>query len=398
MKILFINRWVGYNEGGNETHIKELISQFSIHGDEVTVITTVGDKLDFVKDKVDLRFVSAPKSYYSYSAFGIIFALLFNIKCFFLFLKMYLLDHKRFDLISVHFSLEAYLARFIKLLFGIPYVMVMAGDQFFELVEGKRADGVIQISKFMNEQCLKHGYSAEIIPKGFDLQKFKPGWAVSDLRHEYALENKKVILTVCRLDPRKNLSTLIESANIIVNQKHVTDIVFLIIGDGVERALLNDLIRKYNLEDYVKLVGSISNTGDLLPKYYNLADLFVLPTLHEGFGWVYLEAMACGLPILTTNVSSNPEIVGGVGELIPPKDATDLAEKTLKLTGDSHLLSQMKKKGLERAQQFNWDNIFGKYQTYYLEVSKKRAGIVARLQVAKFIIQDSVTILLHLSS
>src|SRR6185369_15404124 len=127
----------------------------------------------------------------------------------------------------------------------------------------------------------------------------------SDLAAKWNTAGKKVILTVCRLDPRKNLITLVNAANIIVNQMHHKDFLFILVGDGVERPYLEENVQKLHLGDYVKFAGAVANTGDLLPKYYAMADLFVLPTLYEGFGWVFLEAMACKLPIITTTAGSN---------------------------------------------------------------------------------------------
>lgn len=395
MTILFINRWVGYNEGGNETHIKDLIYQFASRGHSVSVITTRGDKLTFVKELVDVQFVNAPKGYYSYSFLGPIYALWFNLQCFGILTKMLILEKKRFDLLSVHFSVEAFLARFIKLIFGIPYIMVMAGDHYLELIEGKRADGVIQISNFMNAQCQKMGYTADVLPKGFDLTRFRPGLPVDDLRAQLGVTGKKVVLTVCRLDPRKNLETLIRAANELINKKMFRDIVFIIVGDGVERVFLEQLVQNYKLQAYIKFIGSLPNTGSELPLYYNLADLFVLPTTHEGFGWVYLEAMACGLPILTTNVSSNPEVVGGVGTLIEPKNPKLLASRMFSLLQNSAQLEEMRIKGLDKAASYSWSALMPKYESYYEQTSLKKAAKL-RLRTLLFLMMDSVKIALCL--
>ncbi len=388
LKILVINRWVGYNEGGNETHIKDLMAWFIKVGHEVHVITTKGDKLEHMRGKLHLHYVNSKQGYYSYGALGIVFALIFDIKCLFKFLELYI-SGIRFDVMSIHFALEAVLARFIKLFFGIPYVMILAGDTPIELIEAKRADGKIQISEFMNDQCKKYGYSSEIIPKGFDLKRFNPEIETKDLIESLGVKGKKIILTVCRLDPRKNLISLIESADIIVNKKKNKDFVFLIAGDGVERDLLLEEIKKHKLEGVVRLVGSVSNTSNLLPKYYAMSDLYVLPTLYEGFGWVFLEAMASGLPIITTNVASNPEIVGDVGKLVPLKNPKVLAETILETLNDRKELSKMTKLGLEKAQRFTWEEQIKKYDAYYFKVSKNKCNSLScKLSVFSSAVRD----------
>lgn len=373
LNILFINRWVGYNEGGNETHIKDLMDQFSKRGHRVTVITTEGTALNYLKCQIKIEFVKGKQGYFSNEPRGILGALVFLVKCFVKFLQLYV-NGESFDVLSVHFSLEAVLARFIKLFFGIPYVLVLAGDTSLELIEGRRADGKISISKFMNDQCKKYGYSAEIMPKGIDLQKFSPNIDFHALYEKEKLEGKFVVLTVARLDPRKNLITVIQAADELVNKKGAKDIVFYIIGDGVEKSMLEESITRFKLESYVKLLGSIQNSDPIFAKYYAMANVFVLPTLYEGFGWVFLEAMASGVPIITTRVGSNAEVVGDVGVVIEPKNPGLLAKAVLDTLNDKTLLGEMKKLGLEKAKSYSWENVMPKYEKYYAGVSKKKCN------------------------
>jgi glycosyltransferase involved in cell wall biosynthesis/GT2 family glycosyltransferase len=394
LNILFINRWVGYNEGGNETHIKDLMDQFSKGGHKVSVITTEGTALNYLKDKIKIEFVKGKKGYFSNEVFGVFGALIFLIKCFVKFIELYL-SGERYDLISVHFSLEAFLARFIKLFFGTPYVLVLAGDTSLELIEGRRADGKIAISNFMNDQCKKYGYNSEIIPKGIDLTRFSPDINSYDLYREKDINGKSVVLTVARLDPRKNLITLIKAADEIVSKKGIKNIIFYIIGDGIEKKMLEENIKKYKLESYIKLEGAIENSNPLFAKYYAMSSLFVLPTLYEGFGWVYLEAMASGLPIITTKVGSNPEIVGDVGVLIEPKNPVLLADIIVNTLNDKTKLLDMKKKGLEKVKNYSWENIIGRCEDYYQEVSKKKCeDLDCKLKVLGYVIIDIIEIVL----
>jgi len=396
LNILFINRWVGYNQGGNETHIKDLMEQFSKKGHKVTVITTGGSALDYLKTKIKVEFVKGPQVYFSNELFGLVHALIFILKCFGKFIQLYFAGEK-YDVISVHFSLEAFLARFLKLVFGIPYVLVLAGDTPLELIEGRRADGKVSISNFMNEQCKKFGYSAEVLPKGIDLSRFSPGVNFSDLFKKENLSGKVAILTVARLEPRKNLITLVEAANVIVNEWRMKNFVFYIIGDGVERRFLEKNIEKYRLGQYVKLLGALSNSDPLFAKYYAMCQLFVLPTLYEGFGWVFLEAMACGLSIITTKVGSNFEIVGDVGVLVEPKRPDLLARKILETLNDKQTLEKMKKLGLEKAKSYSWENLMPKYENYYSSVSEKKcSGLGCKVGVIGEIIVDFFEILQRL--
>lgn len=407
MKILLINRWVGYNEGGNETHIKDLIEQFLKRGHDVTVITSEGNSLDFLRSNnnlhLDLRFVKTNKIYFSYSKLGLLLAFTFLTKSFWLVAKMIILEKKRFDIVSVHFSLEAFLARFIKLFFSIPYVMVMAGDHVLEILEAKRADGQIQISKFMAKQCEKYGFSPTIIPKGFDKDHFKvldKNKCLSEIQNladfeEFSLRERFIILTVCRLDPRKNLETLVRAANLLVNKfryKSSKSFSFLIVGDGVEKHHLERLVKNYKLEETIKFLGSVPNRSHLLPKLYNASDLFVLPTLYEGFGWVFVEAMMCGLPILTTTCGSNAEVVGEVGELIEPKNPELLAKKILALSEDQKRLVDMRALGLKKSSEYSWSETIELYEKYFLKVCAREKGFLStisqKIKTAGFLFTD----------
>lgn len=374
-----INRWVGYNEGGNETHTKDLLIKFNDVGHAMSVITTKGDSLSNLAN-VKCYFINSPKGYYSYGLSGIFNAFLFDIKCFVKFIELYL-KGQRFDIISVHFSLESLVARLIKLVFGIPYVFVLAGDTPLELICAKRADEKVQISEFMNKQCLKFGYSAHVIPKGFDLARYSPDVNADDLKHNLGLEGKKIVLTVCRLDPRKNLSNLIDAADIIVNKLHRSDIVFLIVGDGVEKAKLEKEVLECKLQDFVEFIGNVPNLSEDHPKYYSMSDLFVLPTLYEGFGWVYLEAMASGVPILTTNVGSNSEVVGDVGVLVPPHDANILSNEIIKISDDDKLRESLKQSGLSKSKNYSWEQIFPKYEKVYQDASLLKCNFICRLKI-----------------
>jgi len=376
MKILFINRWVGYNEGGNETHIKELISMFQKRGEEVHVMTTGRSALKDLGHRIKIWNVESPHSYYYTQSFGYIKAMFFVFKAFFVFIKLWLRG-ERYDVISVHFSLEAFLARLIRAIFGIPYVMVFAGDTDLELIEGKYADARIQISEYMAKECEFYEYRPQVIPKGIDLDRFNPSVDGYDVRRKYAPNNEKLILTVCRLEPRKNLETLILCAKIIKDKQK--KIKFIIIGDGVEKNKLERLIKELELQGMVVLVGAIPYFSEELPRYYRASDLFVLPTLYEGFGWVFMEAMACGLPIITTDVGSNPEIVGDVGILLPPKRADLFAYTILNLLNDGEKQQIMCRKGFNRISKYAWDKIIPQYASIYEKAARKKEGFVKRI-------------------
>lgn len=122
----------------------------------------------------------------------------------------------------------------------------------------------------------------------------------------------------------------------------------------------------HNLQNDVIFTGYISD-GDL-PALYNAADLFVYPSLYEGFGLPPLEAMACGCPVITSNTSSLHEVVGDAGIMVDPYDVDRLADAMHKVLSNDGLREDMIKKGLERAEMFSWEKTARETLKVYEEV------------------------------
>jgi glycosyltransferase involved in cell wall biosynthesis len=106
------------------------------------------------------------------------------------------------------------------------------------------------------------------------------------------------------------------------------------------------------LREDVRFVGHLPE--DDLAAVYNMADLFVFPSLYEGFGLPPLEAMACGLPVVASSAPALAEVLNGAALLVDPSDVNALAEASAKALGDRRLRSRLRRQGLERASQFSW--------------------------------------------
>jgi glycosyltransferase involved in cell wall biosynthesis len=119
------------------------------------------------------------------------------------------------------------------------------------------------------------------------------------------------------------------------------------LADEVD-AVLDEL----QLEPYVRFLGGVPN--EELVYLYNAARFFVLPSFYEGFGLPPLEAMACGTPVIVSNVSSLPEVVGDAGQLVQPEDVEGLTVAMSRVLTDENLRREMRAKGLKRAATFSW--------------------------------------------
>ncbi len=173
------------------------------------------------------------------------------------------------------------------------------------------------------------------------------------------------ILYVGRLNKRKNLVSLVKAFTML---KETRNIPHQLVVCGIRDFLPQDEVDAINSSPYK---GDIIFTGYLpeehLPLFYGIAHAFVYPSLYEGFGLPCLEAMRCGCPVVSSNLTSLPEVVGDSGILVNPLDVNELAEAVWRVISNPELRSEMVRKGLERAKLFTWENTAKKM----LEVSEK---------------------------
>jgi len=189
----------------------------------------------------------------------------------------------------------------------------------------------------------------EVIPCAAS-EVFRPfsSEAIQKFRQEKKLP-KKYILAVGTLEPRKNMITLIKC----MNQIPAGVSLYIIGGKGWQYEKIFDEVRKNNLKDRVKFLGYVEENE--LPLYYNAATCFVFPSLYEGFGIPPLEAMQCGCPVVCSNTSSLPEVVGESALLVDPQSEEAMAEAIRSILSDEKLAGDLREKGLTQAKKFSWE-------------------------------------------
>ncbi len=178
--------------------------------------------------------------------------------------------------------------------------------------------------------------------------------------------NKRYILFVGTLEPRKNVVRLLQAFNKL---KQKTRFEHLLVLVGPEGWLYQEILReseKEELKGSVILTNSVSDAE--LAVLMSEADLFVYPSLYEGFGLPPLEAMACGTPVISSNVSSLPEIVGEAGILVDPNSIDDIAAAMINVLEDSSLRDKLVQKGKQRAKLFSWEQTARETLEAYLSV------------------------------
>jgi len=220
----------------------------------------------------------------------------------------------------------------------------------------ERADIIIAISQFTKNEILElypHISEEKVIVTWLGVhERFKPVSAELKemVRRKYAL-NRPFVLAVSTIEPRKNLITLIRA---FARIKDRTEHDLVLAGPyGWGSKELYSLITNLGLDDRVRFTGYVDIED--LPAVYNLADIFVYPSLYEGFGLPPLEAMACGCPVITSDVASLPEVVGDAAEKLDPFDVEALACSMEKFLQDAGLRQEFTAKGLRRASCFTWE-------------------------------------------
>ncbi len=183
-------------------------------------------------------------------------------------------------------------------------------------------------------------------------------------RQKYHLPDH-FLLYVGTIEPRKNLSTLLKAFSTVADQ--MPDHRLVIVGPkGWMVDNIHQQTDQLRISDKVYFTGYVER--DDLPLIYNLAEVFIYPSAYEGFGLPVLEAMACGTPVISSNVSSMPEILGDAGVLIAPNDSQVLGQSLLDLINDPMERQRLSLKGLKRASTFTWERTAEKTIAVYRHV------------------------------
>ncbi len=168
--------------------------------------------------------------------------------------------------------------------------------------------------------------------------------------NQYGLKDP-FILYVGTLEPRKNIPTLIH-AFAMVKKDGFPQKLLLIGGKGWKYEKVFSAINELSLADQIVIPGYVPDED--LVYFYNVADLFVYPSVYEGFGFPPLEAMACGTPVITSNKSSLPEVAGDAALLVNPLDVRALAGAIERVLANEELRAELSERGLKRAKFFDW--------------------------------------------
>ena len=255
----------------------------------------------------------------------------------------------------------------IPFIFWNSYKNTYSFDYRFALKQGlhllKKVDMIISPSEATKNDILRYVElppdRIKVIYEGVreNLFPLNRQEARKTIENEFGIKSN-YILYVGGADFRKNIHNLLLGFGRFL-EKHHTRHSLVLAGEVFGRTYLHEVksilesVEKLGLKENITILGFIPE--QYMNHLYSGADLFILPSLYEGFGLPVLEAMACGTPVVTSRVSSIPEISGDAAFLINPHDADAITDAIDKVLADTELRNGMIQKGLERAKQFTWE-------------------------------------------
>jgi len=220
-----------------------------------------------------------------------------------------------------------------------------------------RADAILTNSEYTKKDIAERlGIKPEkifVTHLGAD-ESFRPlsSQAIGPILAQYQL-SKPYILFVGTLEPRKNLETLIVAFNGLKAKRGIPHTLVLAGQKGWRYRPLLEAIERSPYHSQIKLLDYLPDQE--LPALMNGADIFVYPSFYEGFGLPVLEAMQCGTPVVTSNVSSLSEVGGDACLYVDPHSVNDLTERIFQVIHDAEFRKTLSRKGIERAKLFSWD-------------------------------------------
>jgi glycosyltransferase involved in cell wall biosynthesis len=313
-----------------------------------------------------------------------------------------LYDNKKHDLVwAIMASFGGLAALFFKEQFpAVPYVLTLQeGDTPAHIYSRaqwlgpyyskmfKKANFITAISRYLKDYALKNGANCpmKIVPNGVDSEKFSPcggspeGRKVINQNLKSKLnikENEKIIITISRLVEKNGIGDLIEAINLLKTTNYQLPTKLLIIGSGPLEKSLKLKVKNFrlsiehpkseSLQDRVLFLGNIPN--DEVPKYLGIADVFVRPSLSEGLGNSFLEAMAAGVPIIGTPVGGIPDFLinGETGLFCKVKNPASIAQKITQILDDEILRQKIIVNGKKVVQEkYDWTNIAEKMRNIF---------------------------------
>ena len=388
MKVLFLNYEYPPLGGGASVATEALLKEWATTPDmEVHLVTSaIGNTLEesVVGGNVHVHRLPIGKNPERLHSQSLRDIFVYTLKSWFFLRSFIRRENKqgKFDVTLAFFTVPCgFIAYLVKLFYGIPYVVSLRGadvpgfsekyDTFYVFARPlvrflwRRAEMVIPNSVGITELAKRTDPKQEmhIIENGVDTQTFRPQWEGKSF-------SPVEFLSTSRLTPRKGIHHLVEAFAVAVKHARVP-LELRLIGEGEQRESLEARVKELGVEQQVKFLGRIEH--DALPRFYQEAHVFVLPSKNEGMSNAALEALASGLPLIVSGTGGMQELVtdGKNGLFIDPELTAPFAEALVSLAQNQGSLIAFGRESRRRAEERSWEKVAQNFERI-LERSLKK--------------------------
>jgi len=291
--------------------------------------------------------------------------------------------HEKLDILHVHYAIPhasaAYMAQqifkadgifipFITTLHGTDITLVGKDHSFLPVVNFSinNSNGISAVSESLKADTLSNFQiqkEIKVIPNFIDFKRFSKKER-NHFRKLVANDDEKILIHISNFRKVKRVEDVVRMFELVLKKIPAK---LLMVGDGPERHKAEELTRSLEVYSHVKFIGKQEAVEDLL----SISDLFVLPSQTESFGLAALEAMACEVPVISSNSGGIPEIniQGKTGFLSPVGDFEDMAKNAIYILENEERMLEFKKNAFEKAQEFHIDKILPMYENFYYEMT-----------------------------
>jgi glycosyltransferase involved in cell wall biosynthesis len=311
---------------------------------------------------------------------------IFGTMAWIFFRSLKIIRKEKIELIHAQGFLSGILSYFLSKITKVPYIVtIQSADfsvyhhklnikpivRFYEKMEKaifKNAKYCHAISYHLEKHLLKYGPKATIvIPNGVDTKKFVPDPDKLSTRKKLGFDAENLIVCVSRLEHKNGTHDLIAAAKLL--NEEIKDFKIVVCGSGSQKEELQKMIEEYGLKDKIFLLGSV--LYDKIPQYVAAGDIFIRPSLAEGFGNVFVEAMSAGAAVIGTPVGGIPDFLKDNinGLFCEPGNPEDIKEKIKKLITDKNLAQKVINGGIKTArEEYDWVGIAQRVRNMYFNV------------------------------
>lgn len=304
-----------------------------------------------------------------------------------------LIEYQKLDLLHVHYAIphttSAFLAKqilgkkaahvpIITTLHGTDITIVGSDPSYLPVVNFSinQSDGVTAVSGFLRDETylrFEIDKAIEVIPNFVDLDRFKRN-AKDHYRKAIVQDDEKIVTHVSNFRKVKRVTDVAETFAKILEAGIKAKLLF--VGDGPERTTVEAMCRELGTCEHVRFLGKQENVEDIL----SLSDVFMMPSASETFGLAALEAMSCGVPVISSDVGGLPELNrdGETGFVCKLGDVQGMADRAVAMFSDPELHKRLQDGARRRAEDFEQDRVVAQYEAYYetvMEKLKKSIGV-----------------------